>query len=116
MPKYRKLPVEIEAWQFKIVSPIRYEELGEYIEAPKWLDDALSGSLLHNCKASLELSHPDGPRIAISTLEGVMIALLGDYIIQGVKGELYPCKPDIFEATYEEVEKVPSHVDPRPMD
>jgi hypothetical protein len=37
----------------------------------------------------------------ISTLEGVMTAMPGDWIIKGVKGELYPCKPDIFEATYE---------------
>ena len=40
----------------------------------------------------------------IVTLEGVMRANLGDYIIKGVVGEFYPCKPDIFEATYESVE------------
>jgi hypothetical protein len=39
----------------------------------------------------------------IDTLEGRMTASLGDWIIRGVKGELYPCKPDIFEATYERV-------------
>lgn len=42
--------------------------------------------------------------IDIHTLEGVMRAELGDWIICGVKGELYPCKPDIFEATYEVTE------------
>lgn len=41
--------------------------------------------------------------IAIDTLEGTMIVDYGDYIIKGVKGEFYPCKPDIFEQTYEEV-------------
>lgn len=41
----------------------------------------------------------------IKTLKGVMRGEYGDYIIQGVKGEIYPCKPDIFEATYEEAEK-----------
>jgi hypothetical protein len=41
----------------------------------------------------------------IPTLEGVMKADVGDYIITGVKGEKYPCKPDIFEATYEKVEE-----------
>lgn len=41
------------------------------------------------------------PKIRISTLEGEMIAQLGDYIIKGVHGELYPCKPDIFDETYE---------------
>lgn len=39
----------------------------------------------------------------IPTLEGVMIAREGDYIIRGIEGELYPCKPDIFEKTYERV-------------
>jgi hypothetical protein len=41
--------------------------------------------------------------IAIPTLEGVMRARVGDYIIRGIQGEYYPCKPDIFAATYEEV-------------
>ena len=41
--------------------------------------------------------------IAIFTLEGRMIAQEGDWIIKGIKGEFYPCKPDIFEATYEKV-------------
>ena len=44
------------------------------------------------------------PFLEIETLEGVMRANLGDYIIRGVKGELYPCKPDIFRATYAKVE------------
>lgn len=43
-----------------------------------------------------------GEPISIETLEGIMIANPGDWIITGVKGERYPCKPDIFEATYEE--------------
>ena len=41
--------------------------------------------------------------IDIPTLEGTMRANLGDWVIKGIKGEFYPCKPDIFEATYEEV-------------
>ena len=44
--------------------------------------------------------------IIIETLEGKIKASLGDYIIKGVKGEVYPCKPDIFEMTYEEVKRV----------
>ncbi len=44
----------------------------------------------------------DYPCIRIDTLEGVMVGNIGDWIIRGVKGELYPCKPDIFELTYEE--------------
>ncbi len=46
----------------------------------------------------------DNGTVDISTLEGVMTANVGDWIIKGVKGEFYPCKPDIFEATYEPVE------------
>jgi len=45
----------------------------------------------------------DDGGIEIKTLEGTMTAQEGDWIIQGVKGELYPCKPDIFDATYERV-------------
>lgn len=45
----------------------------------------------------------NGDHLVIKTLEGDHRADIGDYIIQGVKGELYPCKPDIFEMTYEEV-------------
>jgi hypothetical protein len=43
--------------------------------------------------------------VEIKTLEGVMIADFGDYIIKGVQGEFYPCKPDIFEMTYDKVEE-----------
>ena len=43
------------------------------------------------------------PELSIHTLEGIMYANVGDYIIRGIRGELYPCKPDIFRATYDEV-------------
>ncbi len=46
---------------------------------------------------------PEYPDLRIYTLEGMMTAAVGDYIIRGVMGELYPCKPDIFEITYEAV-------------
>lgn len=45
----------------------------------------------------------DNPYIKIETLKGTMKASVGDYIIKGVNGEFYPCKPDIFAKTYEEV-------------
>lgn len=45
-------------------------------------------------------------KLKIKTLEGVMTADIGDYIIKGVNGEFYPCKPDIFEKTYEEVKEL----------
>lgn len=49
--------------------------------------------------------------LVIPTLEGDMQAVTGDYIIRGIKGEFYPCKPDIFEATYEKVESYYSEYD-----
>lgn len=47
----------------------------------------------------------ENPEIAIQTLEGTMVAKVGDWIIKGINGEFYPCKPDIFEMTYEKVEE-----------
>ena len=44
-----------------------------------------------------------GNNLIIKTLEGSMVANFGDYIIKGIKGEFYPCKPDIFESTYEKI-------------
>lgn len=85
--KYRKKPVVIEA--FRLIK-------GEII--PQWFIkewDAGNISLIGN---------EDGMSADINTLEGVMHASPGDYIIKGVHGELYPCKPDIFEATYDKVE------------
>ena len=54
-----------------------------------------------NCQADFI---EDQPVLKIQTLEGVMIASLDDWIIKGVKGEFYPCKPDIFKETYECIE------------
>ena len=48
--------------------------------------------------------HDDDDTLRIDTLEGTMIASAGDWVIRGVQGEHYPCKPDIFSATYEPVE------------
>ena len=82
MSRFTKKPVTIEAW--------RNQESGAL--QPEWLRAAwASGTVTHG---------PTGS-ILIRTLEGVMRADIGDWIIQGVKGELYPCKPDIFAATYE---------------
>lgn len=84
--RFRKKPVVIEAVQF---------EAG--MAFPGWLSDAQTAGTLR--------TYPRERRgalyVTIATLEGVMKADEGDWIIRGVKGELYPCKPDIFEATYE---------------
>lgn len=95
MPKYRKKPVVIEAFQ---MTPERRINNSEW---PDWLNQAWNksttepGALVNRIEGS-----GDGP-LCIQTLEGLMNVDWGDFIIQGVKGELYPCKPDIFAATYE---------------
>lgn len=87
--KYRKKPVEVEAVQFN--------NLDDYLKICKWIDE--SGSTL----SSSEVVEFRTPIMLVNTLEGTMAANKGDYIIKGVKGEYYPCKPDIFEATYDPV-------------
>lgn len=90
--KFRKKSVVIEAFQWLgACGPDSW---------PAWLKDA---NLLWTL-GSLAGSYYLPAAIHIMTLEGVMIASPNDWIIKGVKGELYPCKPDIFEATYERVE------------
>ena len=85
--KYRKKPVVIEAVQFKDNAET-INELSEFI-----IDQDLR----------IDYANPEEPVLLIITLEGVMKASVGDYIIKGVHGEFYPCKPDIFEETYEAV-------------
>lgn len=86
--KFRKKPVVIEAFQV-------FPDDGQTRQLPPaWLVEALVAG---------KISPVDGGGVDIKTLEGTMRADVGDWIIQGVKGELYPCKPDIFEATYERV-------------
>lgn len=84
--KYRKKPVVIEAMQFTDESKNQVHSWITCSTAPGFDDDG-------------------NPELRIQTLEGVMTASIGDYIIKGVQGEFYPCKPDIFEATYERVEE-----------
>lgn len=83
--KFRKKPVVIDAVQFD----------GSIDCTAKIV--ALAG----NQKTVLKADHSS---ITIDTLEGVMTARIGDWIIKGVQGEIYPCKPDIFRATYESVD------------
>ena len=85
--KYRKKPVVIEALQWS-KTPIK----------PEWFEDAFMNDRI---KCNFESGMP---HLVITTLEGEMRAEKDDYIIQGVKGEIYPCKPDIFEMTYEVAE------------
>ena len=101
--KFRKKPVVIEAFQWTGVP--------DQMEDPIWIINALkkpwgeSGSARIYYSTIADAAYSKGkPILQIYTLEGVHDANIGDYIIQGVKGEIYPCKPDIFAATYEVAE------------
>jgi hypothetical protein len=85
--KFRKKPVVIEATQWT-GTPESMEEIRSLDTGTRYVDFTQDN-------------------VFIETLEGQMTASIGDWIIKGVKGELYPCKPDIFEATYEPVDEMP---------
>ena len=87
MPFFKKKPVVIEAMQYPGM-----REHGDAVVVLDWLD-----------KHGVENYHDRG--LIIKTLEGDMRADPGDWIIKGVQGEFYPCKPDIFQQTYDEVEQ-----------
>ena len=89
MAKYRKKPIEIEAIQLTNES---------IIEIIKWATDYIS----------IKVDTDENDNIigmVIPTLEGAMKASMNDYIIKGIQGEYYPCKPNIFEQTYELIEQ-----------
>ena len=97
MAKYRKKPVVIEAFQ---MTEARRRDNSEW---PFWLNmawntDPGEGAL------GIDPDDPKRNRLVIGTKEGVYRVAWDDYIIQGIQGELYPCKPDIFKATYDLVE------------
>lgn len=95
MAKYRKKPVVIEARQ------LTWDTFHEILE---WGEKESDRNFYfgHHESAKNE-DNPAGQCIYIDTLEGTHIAKLGDYIIKGIEGEFYPCKPDIFKKTYEKV-------------
>lgn len=75
-------------------------EIDYLVARPEFLDEILAWSTTER-PITLETSNMIGRKIYITTFEGVMTASEGDYIIKGVNGEVYPCKPDIFEKTYD---------------
>lgn len=83
--KYRKKPVVIDAVQF---NGWNWKECLQFMSSEKLI-------------FTQEVSKRE--TLQIKTLEGTMTASIGDWIIKGVNGEFYPCKPDVFEKTYEEV-------------
>jgi hypothetical protein len=84
MHKYTKKPVEIEALQW---TGDNRDEIWKFCSMAYFNTDVATGDL----------------SLMIQTLEGSMQASIGDYIIKGVKDEFYPCKPDIFDMTYDKV-------------
>lgn len=93
MPQFRKKPIEIEAIQLNTIE--------DFKKVKEWCG-AEESSEVGNCSRE----NPEGfdyPCLLIKTLEGTMTASIRDFVIKGVNGEFYPCKPDIFEKTYEPV-------------
>lgn len=110
MKKYRKKPVVVEAVRFE------NEDLTTLDELVRFLSNGCFNNFEEYKKSNEKQylafdvspyrgSEYEGVRVTIDTLEGTMNVSIGDYIIKGVNGEFYPCKPDIFEKTYEECEK-----------
>ena len=83
MARFRKRPVEIDAFRLPLEGPM-----------PEWLSEAVTSGVIRPYLGGAK----------IDTLEGLLTATPGDWIIRGVKGELYSCKPDVFALTYEAVE------------
>lgn len=96
MPTFRKKPIVIEAFQ------MTKERRVDNSEWPEWLHRAWNTTGEGGMWPSKENSMANG-RLCIGTLEGVYIISWGDWIIQGIEGEIYPCKPDIFRKSYEEI-------------
>ena len=91
--KYRKKPVVIEA--FKWTGDMNQ------VEDPEWIIEAIKKGTIWFVNYEADITC----EMIIKTLEGSMKANQGDYIIKGINGEIYPCKPDIFEKTYEQADK-----------
>lgn len=91
--KYRKKPMEVEAYQYT-------GHFRQIRQTPEWIVDAIKAGILHFNRVSFESQ----PELFLDTLEGTHRVRIGDYIVKGVRGELYNCKPDIFELTYEKIE------------
>jgi len=92
MAKYRKKPVVIEAFQYD--GDLMDTDGNYYI--PGWAKEAIENGIMFYEDTG------ESMQLFIGTLEGKMLVSVNDFVIQGVSGELYPCKPDIFEKTYEE--------------
>ena len=95
MSRWRKKPVVIDAYQVRF--PSFRDERDDW---PVWFAEAMAAS--SETVGSLNPTDPEDPRgtVSVYTLEGAMKVSWKDWVIRGIQGELYPCKPDVFEATY----------------
>ena len=100
--KYRKKPVVVEAVRLEWST---WSEMCNFVGVGKLSEGKPEGSYLGIDGKPSDGHLGDKLGLLIPTLEGLMIATEGDFIIKGIKGEFYPCKPDIFEATYEPVQE-----------
>jgi hypothetical protein len=91
---------------------VKFRKKPVVIEAVQW-DGRNGADVAAFCPGIAGVSVADGTvvQLEIKTLEGTMSASIGDWVIRGVKGEFYPCKPDIFEATYERVREAAHYPD-----
>ena len=108
MAWYRKRPVVIEALR---LGWDNWSEMCDFAGVGRLADGKPQGTFVDADGHSTGDRFPGDPPaghapigLLIPTLEGMMLGVEGDWIIRGIKGELYPCKPDIFAATYEPVE------------
>lgn len=97
--KYRKKPVVIEAFQYD--GDLKSSD-GEYY-VPNWAVKAFESGVLYYRSENFPYTPPC--ELYVKTLEGDMHVSVKDYVIRGINGELYPCRPDIFEKTYEPIEE-----------
>ncbi len=91
MGRYRKKPIVIDAVQYAGHGSVH----GSANDIPEWFFEAFEDGTLVPTNGADPLR--------VTTMEGDIVVSPGDWVIRGVKGELYPCKPDIFEETYEAV-------------
>ena len=102
MAKFRKKPVVIEA--FQLTEQTRWDNR----DWPTWMNKAWNkehgeGALWPDPDVPPNPNQESADQLVCGTSEGVLIISMGDYIIRGINGDIYTCKPDIFEATYEPV-------------
>jgi len=98
MARYRKRPVEIDAWRAPSFDDDDFPG-----QLPDWLAEAADAG-----DVRVLMVPPRGVEFVIGTLEGTMRADVGDWLIRGIEGEIYPCKPGIFAQTYEPIDAGPA--------